>query len=95
MFKLIDVRILPLEQIKANLNKNLYDMIVDEFFYAGYESLIPVSEFINGVQEACDYFKNDDDLEKHEIKSIIKQSKELIEQLKNLPSGVVIGGKAD
>jgi hypothetical protein len=96
MYKLIDVRILPLEQIKANLNKNLYEMIVDEFFLnTEYEILIPVSNFIDIVQEACDYLKNDDDLEKHEVKLIKNQAKELIEQLKNLPSGVVIGAKLD
>lgn len=99
MFKFIDVRILPLEQIKANLNKNLYEIIVDEFFInVEYETLIPVSNFIDSVQEACDYLKTLSQhkmLEKHEIKLIKNQAKELIEQLKNLPSGVVIGAKLD
>lgn len=98
MFKLIDVRVLPLEQIKENLNENFYEFIADEFFLnCDFETLIPTSNFIEFVESALDTVKwheeDDNSKYKSEIKLMKSQAKDLIQQLKSLPSGVVIAAK--
>lgn len=103
MFKLIDVRVLPLEQIKENVNKDLYEFIHDELIMDcqlnyEFENLIPINNFIGMVEGACETIKSeekdsDSKYEKAELKLMKGQAKELMEQLKSLPSGVVIAAK--
>lgn len=100
MFNLINVRIVPLEQIKTNTNEFFYNLLFENLEYTlsvDFETLIPLDKFLEFIKDAIENLEHmdEDELSEKDKKLIKKQAKELFNEIKNLPSGVAIGCRND